>query len=129
MTYPIEVREEAARRLNTTLNTVGYSEWNVANTGAGLAVCQAVLDGLLHVDPVELDRARWEEACAHAGLHDEARMQEYRHLVRKGQHPEPVDPVAQVWRDERLQRTGSLETFRAALDKLGYVITKREAGQ
>jgi hypothetical protein len=90
-TFTQAVREKAAEMANE-------EGWNVtphavSNWSEGRALCRAVQDGLLHIDPAELDKARWE--AAHWQIKTgETYTAAYRRLVREGwTPPEPVDPV------------------------------------
>lgn len=96
--YSKEVREEAARRANEhRYLKEPYTAANICVSPLAHALCQVVLDGALHLDPVELDQARWEEATLRFGNALDDDIRNYRRLVREGwTPPEPVDPVEQV---------------------------------
>lgn len=130
--YSKEVREEAARRAYAVdLDDPDWTADNIANDWIGRALCRAVADGLLHLDPVELDRARWEEAKRRFASQQGLTVDHfYRRLVREGWHPEPVDPVAEFCKAINVGPASDLgREIQAALDKLGLDIVKREAGQ
>ena len=134
--FPQAVRKEAARRANAEGYPGNLNVKDIASFPLGCALCRAVLDGALHLDPMELDKARWDEAERLASQVDiregaftagwwRMEWEEYRRLVRKGwTPPEPVDQVEQIctelgWRDEA-------RDIRAALAKLGLKIVKDE---
>lgn len=97
--FPQAVREEAARRANATAQSDDYTAANIIALESHRALCQAVQDGALHLDLVELDRARWYEANRAADALSSV-LSEYRRLVREGwTPPEPVDPVVEVARE------------------------------
>lgn len=105
--YSKEVREEAARRANAWSLVGAWTADSVVSAPAGRALCQAVQDGALHLDPVELDKARWDAATTFASdrygssgpVWQGAAIGEYRRLVREGWTPPEVDPVEQVARE------------------------------
>ena len=132
--YSKEIREEAARRANAeNFTSKLYDRINISTIRFGRALCQAVLDGALHLDPEELDRARLEEAkkntpssgYAQSKAWWEAALHEYRRRVREGwTPPEPVDPVEQVARELMWKIDEDAAVLSAALAKLGLKIVK-----
>lgn len=94
------VREKAAAMVNAQESHLGWRADEIAQGCVGRALCQAVQDGALHLDPVELDKARWEEAEKITPASYGALALIYRRLVRdRWTPPEPVDPVKQVARE------------------------------
>ena len=92
------VREKAAQIARSVdLDDVAWTADDVERETFGRALCQAVLDGALHIPAVELDKARWGNAT---GDRTGYTIDIYRRLVREGwTPPEPVDPVEQVARE------------------------------
>ena len=115
--YSKEVREEAARRANAWSLVGAWTADSVVSAPAGRALCQAVQDGALHLDPVELDKARWEVAKHRSATQGRSMIEHYRRLVISGwPPPEPVDPVEQV--EELMSFDGGDLRLGPALSKL-----------
>lgn len=127
--FSLAVREKAAEYANAHAVDPYWTAGTIADCHQlGHALCWAVQDGALHMDPVELDRARWEEACRQtdrSGTYPEI-VGTHRRLVREGWlPPEPVDPVEQVAREvDDDNWVGVTRSLRASLGKLGLKIVK-----
>jgi hypothetical protein len=126
--FPLKVRAEAARRVNAEGRLTWTAE-DIIEGQVGIALCQAVMDGCLHLDPDELDRARAEVVLAGGytpGL-DRSPYDRYRRLVREGwTPPEPVDPVLAMCRELGWWSADDTQPFAAALAKLRLKIVPED---
>lgn len=100
--FSLAVREEAARRANA--ESVGHTDYRADTIVkcapiVGRALCRAVQNGNLHLDPAELDKARWKETRKFSQDETYRADQVFRYrilVISNWTPPEPVDPVVEA---------------------------------